>query len=141
MDDRLGLGHIELSRCRTKARDLPCEEPLLADRPEHLVQRPPQQSLGSAKFRFAMEIPEHLYNIGEIHNLCISRGTLTTEDRYKINGHIITTIRILETLPYPQSMTRIPEYAGAHHETLIGTGYPRRPAAGLGYFFSTGNCR
>jgi len=64
--------------------------------------------------------------MGEVYNLSISKGTLTAEDRYTINEHIITTIRMLETLPYPENMTHIPDYAGTHHETLIGTGYPRK---------------
>lgn len=126
LDDRLGLGHLELLRYPGHAPQLPCEEPLLADRPEHIIERPRQQTLGEEKSRFNLEVPEHLYNLGEIYNLCISKGTLTTEDRYKINEHIVTTIRMLETLPYPENMARIPEYAGAHHETLAGTGYPRK---------------
>lgn len=126
LNDRLGLGHLELKRYPEAPPDLPCEEPLLADRAEHIIKRPEGKALGSATARFAMEVPQHLYNLGEVYNLCISRGTLTAEDRYKINEHITTTIRMLETLSYPENMTRIPEYAGAHHETLIGTGYPRK---------------
>ena len=40
-----------------------------------------------------MEVPEHLYDRGEIHNLSIERGTLTAEERFKINQHVIDTIR------------------------------------------------
>ena len=32
---------------------------------------------------------------------------------------------MLEQLPFPEHLKRVPEYAGAHHETLIGTGYPK----------------
>ena len=129
LDDRLGLGQTELERYTEKAPALPCEEPLLADRPEHYIKRPEETALGNTDGRFAMEVPDLLYNLGEIYNLSISRGTLTAEDRYKIKEHITTTIQMLETLPYPENMTRIPEYAGAHHETLIGTGYPRKLTA------------
>ena len=129
LDNRLGLGPLEEMRYPDQAAPLPCEEPLLADRPEHIIERPRGASLNKPDSGFAMEVPEHLYNLGEIYNLCISRGTLSAEDRYKINEHITTTIRMLETLPYPENMTRIPEYAGAHHETLIGTGYPRKLTA------------
>lgn len=129
LDDRLGLGHIELSRYPKEKPKLPCRESLLADRPEHIIRRRKKASLGSPDSRFAMEIPKHLYNLGEIYNLSISRGTLTAEDRYTINEHITTTIQMLEILPFPDNMTRIPEYAGAHHETLIGTGYPRKLTA------------
>ena len=126
LDDRLGMGQIELLRYPEKAPALPCREPLLADRPEHIIERPEGDAVCTAKAWCSMEVPEHLYNLGEIYNLCISRGTLTPEDRYKINEHIITTITMLETLPYPENMKKIPEYAGVHHETLIGTGYPRK---------------
>jgi HD-GYP domain-containing protein (c-di-GMP phosphodiesterase class II) len=76
--------------------------------------------------QFKLEVPEHLYNYGEIYNLCIEKGTLTDEERFKINEHVIMSIKMLEQLPYPEHMARIPEYAGTHHESMIGTGYPRR---------------
>ncbi|MCH1493256.1 MAG: HD domain-containing protein, partial [Luminiphilus sp.] len=68
---------------------------------------------------------EFKQNLGEIYNLSIQRGTLTEEDRYIINEHIIATIKMLESLPWPDDLSRIPEYAGGHHEKLDGTGYPR----------------
>ena len=71
-------------------------------------------------------MPAQKFNLGEIYNLCISRGTLTDEDRYKINDHIVQTIRMLNRLPFPRHMKRVPEYAGAHHETMVGTGYPKK---------------
>jgi HD-GYP domain-containing protein (c-di-GMP phosphodiesterase class II) len=36
------------------------------------------------------------------------------------------TIKMLEQLPFPKNLKNVPLYAGAHHETLIGTGYPRK---------------
>jgi HD-GYP domain-containing protein (c-di-GMP phosphodiesterase class II) len=72
-----------------------------------------------------MTVPQYLYNQGELYNLCVARGTLTTEDRYKINEHIMQTIVMLEQLPLPKNLRRVPEYAGTHHETLRGSGYPR----------------
>jgi HD-GYP domain-containing protein (c-di-GMP phosphodiesterase class II) len=68
---------------------------------------------------------EFKQNLGEIYNLSIQRGTLTEEDRYIINEHIIATIKMLESLPWPDDLSKIPEYAGGHHEKLDGTGYPR----------------
>ncbi len=129
LNDRLGLSHLELMRYPKEAPALPCEEPLLADRQEHIIERLKTKTLDSEDSRFTMEVPRYLYNLGEIYNLSIPRGTLSTEDRYKINEHATTTIHMLETLPYPENMSRIPEYAGAHHETLIGTGYPRNLTA------------
>ncbi len=73
-----------------------------------------------------MAVPEKLYNRGEIHNLCIRRGTLTDEDRYKINEHIVHTIKMLEQLDFPKHMKQVPEMAGGHHERMDGTGYPKK---------------
>jgi HD-GYP domain-containing protein (c-di-GMP phosphodiesterase class II) len=79
-----------------------------------------------------MDIPEHLYNQGELYNLSVSRGTLTSEDRFKINEHMISTIKMLESLPFPEEMQNVPRYASTHHETMRGSGYPRKlPGAAL----------
>ena len=61
----------------------------------------------------------------EVYNLSISRGTLTAEERKVINDHIVVTIEMLEQLPYPRNLRRVPEYAGGHHERMDGKGYPR----------------
>lgn len=126
-DDRLGLAHDELRRKeRTERAALPVEEPLLADKLEHVIHRDDADSpFGDNVHGFVMEVPEHLYNYGEVHNLSIKRGTLTPEERYKINHHIIQTIVMLEQLPFPRHLERVPEYAGGHHETMDGRGYPR----------------
>src|SRR5450830_83425 len=61
----------------------------------------------------------------ELYNLNIVRGTLTGEEREIINNHIIVTINMLESLPYPKSLVRVPEYACGHHERMDGRGYPK----------------
>ena len=61
----------------------------------------------------------------EIQNLTITRGTLTAEEREIINYHIVATIKMLEQLPYPKHLRRVPEFAGGHHERMDGKGYPR----------------
>lgn len=61
----------------------------------------------------------------EVYNLSITRGTLTAEERAIINNHIVVTINMLESLPYPKDLKRVPEYAGGHHERMDGKGYPR----------------
>lgn len=61
----------------------------------------------------------------EVYNLKITRGTLTAEERNIINNHIVVTISMLESLPYPKALKRVPEYAGGHHERMDGKGYPR----------------
>ncbi|GAB6040179.1 HD domain-containing phosphohydrolase [Endothiovibrio diazotrophicus] len=124
-DDTLGLSRGELERRDGRpAAALPAEERLLDDKPEQIVRRDPRQVAPGGEFK--MTVPEYLYNHGELYNLLIPRGTLTAEERFKINDHVVQTIHMLENLPLPKNMVRIPEYAGAHHETMIGTGYPRR---------------
>lgn len=61
----------------------------------------------------------------ETNNLTIPKGTLTPEERQIINNHIVVTINMLESLPYPKGLRRVPEYAGGHHERMDGTGYPK----------------
>lgn len=129
LDDRMGVSHDELKRKeREPARELPCKEPLLADRNDHIIEHDtvvhsadPDNAYG-----FKIEVPKHKYNLGEIYNLCVSRGTLTEEERFKINDHIVQTIVMLESLPFPKHLERVPEIAGGHHEKMDGTGYPKR---------------
>ncbi len=61
----------------------------------------------------------------EAHNLKISKGTLTEEEREIINHHIVRTIKMLESLPFPRHLKNVPEIAGGHHERMDGKGYPK----------------
>ena len=61
----------------------------------------------------------------EVDNLTIRSGTLTGEERKIINHHIVATIKMLEALPWPKHLRKVPEYAGGHHERMDGKGYPR----------------
>jgi HD-GYP domain-containing protein (c-di-GMP phosphodiesterase class II) len=61
----------------------------------------------------------------EVKNLTIRAGTLTEDERKIINNHIVATIRMLEALPWPKHLAKVPEYAGGHHERMDGKGYPK----------------
>ncbi|MFM8606292.1 MAG: HD-GYP domain-containing protein, partial [Cyanobium sp.] len=127
LDDRLGISHEE--RRRRKGEEpapLPSWEPLLADHPHHVIPRLERERLEEGNpWGFRMEVPEHLYNRGELHNLSVARGTLSAEERFKINEHIIQTILMLSALPFPRHLVQVPEIAGGHHEMINGRGYPR----------------
>jgi HD-GYP domain-containing protein (c-di-GMP phosphodiesterase class II) len=69
---------------------------------------------------------EPLLSVEETQNLKIGRGTLSVREREIINNHVVVTIKMLESLPYPKHLRRVPEYAGGHHEKIDGTGYPNR---------------
>ncbi|MCB1955835.1 MAG: GAF domain-containing protein [Rhodocyclaceae bacterium] len=129
-DDRLGLSQEEERRLAGHpAAPLPAEERLLADKAQHRVPRTEAVHF-DPRLGIAMEVPELLYNLGELYNLRTRRGTLTREERFKINEHIIQTIVMLDRLPLPKNLRRVPEYAATHHETLDGSGYPRGLDAG-----------
>jgi HD-GYP domain-containing protein (c-di-GMP phosphodiesterase class II) len=126
-DERLGISRDEAHKLEAvPAAALPVAETLLSDKPWHASKRDRSLIDRLRAKGFKMEIPENESNLGELYNLTIQRGTLTDEERFKINEHIIQTIVMLETLPFPPHMRRVPEYAGGHHETMIGTGYPRK---------------
>ena len=133
-DDSLGLSTDELARLRQHrgpAPELPVAEPLLADKPEHRIpwgaHKPavergdPRNTLG-----FDMQLPAYRQHRGELHNLSIRRGTLTEEDRFAINEHIVHTLDMLKKLPWPRHLARVPDIAANHHERMDGAGYPRR---------------
>ena len=128
LDDRIGISEPERERkAKTSAQSLPATEHLLEDKPEHRIERTSDaHTHESNPYGFRMAVPELLYNKGELHNLTISRGTLTDEDRYKINDHIVQTVIMLSTLPFPKHMRNVAEIAGGHHEKVDGTGYPKR---------------
>jgi hypothetical protein len=127
LDDRIGIGHEErLRKGSGEIVALPVVEALLADKPEHLVPRREQDRIPeNNRWGFRMRVPELLYNRGEIYNLSVRRGTLTDEERYKINEHIIQTLMMLAQLPFPKHLRQVPEIAGGHHEKMDGSGYPR----------------
>jgi len=127
LDDRLGVSWEENRRqARTPAPPLPVSETLLADKPEHLVERAPQELIPADNpWGFKLDVPQHKYNRGELYNLSIARGTLTREERYIINHHMVQTILMLSHLPFPSHLGNIAEIAGGHHEKMDGSGYPK----------------
>ncbi|CDF85535.1 metal dependent phosphohydrolase [Pseudomonas knackmussii B13] len=133
-DDRLGISHDEAARLvGVPAASLPAEERLLADKPEHCVpwgERKPPVDKDDPRNRwgFDMRLPPCASNYGELYNLGIRRGTLTDEERFKINEHIVQTLMMLSALPLPKHLKRVPTIAANHHEKMDGTGYPRRLA-------------
>ena len=65
----------------------------------------------------------------EVNNLCITKGTLTNEEREKIEHHAVMTYKLLCQIPFPKKLANVPIYASQHHEKLDGTGYPMKLCA------------
>ncbi|WLG97441.1 HD domain-containing phosphohydrolase [Pseudomonas sp. FP198] len=128
LDDRLGVSWEESRRqARTPSPTLPVTESLLADKPEHLLERHAAELIPADNpWGFQLDVPRWKYNRGELYNLSITRGTLTREERYVINHHMVQTILMLSQLPFPSHLENVAEIAGGHHEKMDGSGYPKR---------------
>ncbi|UUQ65962.1 HD domain-containing protein [Pseudomonas fuscovaginae UPB0736] len=128
LDDRLGVSWEENRRqARTPAPNLPVSEYLLADKPEHLLERNDSERMpANNPWGFQLDVPLYKFNRGELYNLSITRGTLTHEERFIINDHMVQTIMMLSRLPFPGHLSTVTEIAGGHHEKMDGTGYPKR---------------
>ncbi|WP_320008713.1 HD domain-containing phosphohydrolase [Maridesulfovibrio sp.] len=124
-DNRMGVGHMELERMGPPSDStLPVEEKLLDDKPEHIIPRTKSyEHIKDARCN-PIDVPANDYNRGEVYNLCVSRGTLTDEERFKINEHMLNGLEMLSNIPFPKHLERVTEIATGHHETLTGTGYP-----------------
>ncbi|PWI32448.1 metal-dependent phosphohydrolase [Vibrio albus] len=125
LDNRIGTSWLE-KQYDTTPPDLPAKEPLLADKDAHMV--PWEASINPTSNwndSFNLKPGPVQYNRGELHNLMIPNGTLTKEERFMINNHIVQTINMLQCLPYPEHLKNVPDIAGNHHERMDGKGYPR----------------
>lgn len=76
-------------------------------------------------WRDHLGVVQTVLNEQEVAFLCIERGTISFDERQKINDHMKVTIQMLESLPFPKNLQRVPEYAGGHHEKMDGTGFPK----------------
>ncbi len=122
LNSSLGLGPEESLRHKQQPVTLPVTEHLLTDKSWHkipwVIDKPDEE-------RFNLKPELYKNDLGEVYNLCIERGTLNEEERFIINDHIVETIRMLESLPFPSNLKDIPRIAGSHHEKLDGRGYPQ----------------
>ncbi|OCH17720.1 HD-GYP domain-containing protein [Aliivibrio logei] len=121
LDKQLGLSWEETQRLSDDEKVTPSVELILQD---NRSQQIPWDINKATDTRFALQPFEFKFNFGEIYNLSAQRGTLTNEERFLINDHIIQTITMLEALPYPEHLKNIPIIAGGHHEQMSGKGYP-----------------
>ncbi len=86
--------------------------------------------IASYQWRDAEGQLQPMLSADEVENLSVKAGTLTAAERQIINNHIVTTIKMLEALPWPKHLQNVPEFAGGHHERMDGKGYPRGLHAG-----------
>ncbi len=68
---------------------------------------------------------ENLLTDNEVYNLSIQKGTLTPQEREKIQLHAYVGLKMLNRLYFPSKYKDIKHMAANHHEKLNGKGYPR----------------
>jgi len=61
----------------------------------------------------------------EVESLQVTKGSLNMEEIDEIRSYVSHTFDFLSRIPWGKTMRRVPEIAGAHHEKLNGSGYPR----------------
>ncbi len=74
--------------------------------------------------------PSPLLRKDEFDALKISRGSLADQELAEVRSHVVHTIDFLSKIPWSRAFARVPQIAGAHHELLDGSGYPRGLKAG-----------
>lgn len=82
-------------------------------------------AIGKKRWNMTSGEPLPLLTDDEIYNLSTRRGTITPEERQIMNDHMVHTVNMLESMPWPKHLRRVPEYACGHHEKMDGTGYPK----------------
>jgi len=65
----------------------------------------------------------NLLSENEVYNLSIRKGTLTQEERTVINNHVTVSFNMLNALPFPKKLKRVPVVAASHHKKVKGGGY------------------
>jgi HD-GYP domain-containing protein (c-di-GMP phosphodiesterase class II) len=68
---------------------------------------------------------QSILTAAEIEQLMIPRGSLTLAERKQIEAHVVYTYDFLKQIPWTKHLQNVPAIAGAHHEKLNGSGYPR----------------
>ncbi|HJL15133.1 MAG TPA: HD domain-containing phosphohydrolase [Sandaracinaceae bacterium LLY-WYZ-13_1] len=61
----------------------------------------------------------------EVESLQVTRGSLNADEIEEIRSHVVHTYNFLSKIPWGKNFLHVPEIAGAHHEKLNGSGYPK----------------
>lgn len=56
----------------------------------------------------------------EMDNLSIGSGTINNRERVKINNHVLATIGMLDLLPFPEELQRVPDIVSGYHQERDG---------------------
>jgi len=75
---------------------------------------------------YEKEDGEKIPYLTEEERVCmnIRKGTLTNEERGKMEEHVVMTARILDKVYFNSQYKNVAKFAASHHELLNGSGYP-----------------
>ena len=81
----------------------------------------------SAVDRLALERAHHegLLTQRQFRCLALSEGNLIDDEWIDMRSHVSRSYQLLNQIPWPEALRRVPAIAGSHHEKLDGSGYPR----------------
>ncbi len=105
-----------------------CWRLVLAANEPTLMERPALARLleiGNLTYVDETGISQPYLTADELAALQVPRGSLTADERQQIQGHVDHTLAFLRTIPWGRTLHNVPHIAGAHHELLDGSGYPR----------------
>ncbi len=60
----------------------------------------------------------------ELENLSLRKGSINARELQLMRDHVTVTMEMLALVPFVKKYRHVPLYAGQHHETLDGKGYP-----------------
>jgi HD-GYP domain-containing protein (c-di-GMP phosphodiesterase class II) len=83
------------------------------------------QALGERTFLAPGAARTPLLSPQEVESLQVTRGSLNRAELDEIRSHVVHTYNFLSKIPWGKNFLGVPEIAGAHHEKLDGSGYPK----------------
>jgi HD-GYP domain-containing protein (c-di-GMP phosphodiesterase class II) len=120
----------DLARRRASLDD--CWQLVLAANEPTLLAGPAQERLAElGRLTYVDEdgVAQPYLTADELAALQVPRGSLTVDERRQIQSHVDHTVAFLRTIPWGRALRGIPRIAGAHHELLDGSGYPKSLSA------------
>ncbi|MBI4494740.1 MAG: GAF domain-containing protein [Chloroflexi bacterium] len=81
--------------------------------------------IAALSYRDAEGQARPLLDPAELGALSVRRGSLSEAERREIESHVAHTYHVLSLMPWTRELRAVPLIAGAHHEKLDGSGYPR----------------
>lgn len=83
------------------------------------------KELGTRTYIGADNTPLPWLEPDELALLSIQKGTLSSEEREIMEGHVVVTGKLLGQIRFSPDLAHVPQWASSHHELLNGSGYPR----------------